>query len=125
MKIFGRDPAVILGIVSALLQMVMAYGVHLTDAQTAAINAIAAAALGLATAAVVARDRLVPAILGLGQAGFTLALTFGADLSQQQVATTMAFAAVALALFTRTQVVAPVAADGSRVPKQSLYGRAA
>lgn len=137
MQIFGRDPAVILGFVSAFLQMLIAYGVHLSDGQTAAINAIAAAVLGLLTAVIVARDRLIPAILGIGQAGFTLALVFGANLSQRQVATTMAVAAVALALFARTQVTAPVAADGSRVPrparkprvsrkpKRPRYGRAA
>lgn len=123
MRVFGRDPALFLGLVSALLQMLTAYGLHLTDAQTASINAAAAAALGVVTAFAVARERLVPAILGVGQALFTLALAFGAHFSQQEVATTMSFAALALALFVRTQVTAPVDADGAPVPRAPTLAR--
>lgn len=115
MRIFNRDPAVILGLVSAFLQMGIAFGWGLSETETASINAFTAAAIGLATAWAVARDRLIPAILGFGQAGFTLILTFGTDMSEQQVTSVMAFVALLLSLFVRTQVTAKVAADGSRV----------
>lgn len=120
MRILGREPAVILGILAALLEMLVAYGVHLSSGQTAAINAVAAAAVGLATAAVVARDRLLPAILGAGQAGFGLLLAFGVHLSAHQVGTAMAVIAAVAAAFVRTQVTARITADGSRVPRSGL-----
>lgn len=124
-----RYPAVILGIVSALLQALVAYGVHLSDGQTASINAIVAAVLGVAVAVVVAKDRLLPAILALGQAAFTLFIAFGANLSDAQVNTALGLLAVVatplVAAFTHTQVVAAVDAHGNRVPKRSLFRLAA
>lgn len=43
-------------------------------------------------------------ILGLIQAGLTLALTFGLDLTVEQVGAILAFVNVALALVTRSRV---------------------
>lgn len=122
-RFLQRYPAVILGVISALLQMLVAYGVHWSDNQTAAINAACAAVFGVLTACFLARDQLLPAVLGLGQAAFTLAITFGADLSQTQVTTAMAFVAAVAAAFTHTQVTAVRAHDGTYVPRQSLFGR--
>jgi hypothetical protein len=122
---FDRYPAVILGIVSALLQMLTAYGLPLSADQTTWINAAVAAVLGLAMAAAVAHDRLLPAILGLGQAGFGLAIAFGAHVSQDQVATAMAVLAAVVAAFTHTQVTAAVNAHGQRVPKKPMFRLAA
>jgi hypothetical protein len=119
-----RYPAVVLGVISAFLQTLVAYGIDLTGGQTGAINAIAAAVFGVATAAVLAHDRLLPAILGLGQAAFTLFIAFGAHLSDAQVSTALGLlAAVAtplVMLFTHTQVTAAVSKNGSRVARHSL-----
>jgi hypothetical protein len=124
-KIFGREPAVILALVSAAIQLLVTFGLPLSTDETASINAVAAAALGLLTAAFVARDQLVPAILGFTQAALTLGLAFGLHMSQANIGVIMAFSAAAVALFIRTQVTAMVALDGSTVPRQSLYARAA
>ena len=122
---FERYPAVILGIVSALLQMLTAYGLDLSKDETTWINAAVAAVLGLAMAIAVAHDRLRPAILGLGQAGFGLAIAFGAHVSQDQVATAMAVIAALAAAFTHTQVVAAIDKHGNRVPKRGMFSLAA
>jgi nicotinamide riboside transporter PnuC len=124
-RFLQRYPALILGIISALIQMLVAYGVHWSDGQTAAVNAACAAVFGVLTAVFLARDQILPAILGLGQAAFTLAIVFGADISQNQVATGMAFVAAVAAAFTHTQVTAARASDGSRVPRESLFDLAA
>jgi hypothetical protein len=113
-------------IVAALLQVFTAFVVHLTDTQTTAINAAAAVILGVVTAAFTARDHLLPLLVGLTQALVNLALAFGLDWSQGQVAVAMAAAAALVALLgVRPQVTAVVAHDGSRVPRQRLFRLAA
>ncbi|MFI7691805.1 hypothetical protein ACIBQ6_22240 [Nonomuraea sp. NPDC049655] len=112
MKIFGREPAVILGFVSAALQLLTAFVLPLTSDQVGAINAIAAAAIGVWTAFVTrAADggsSLHSAVLGFSQAGITLALVFGLSLSGEQTAAIMAIVATGLSLFVR-QVSSPKA----------------
>lgn len=118
MKIFGREPALILGLVSAIVQMLVAFGLDLSDGQTAAINAVAAAVLAVVTAALTARDQLVPVLIGLAQAAITLGLAFGLDWTQEQVAMVMATIAALAAIVVRPQVTAVVAHDGSPVPRE-------
>lgn len=126
MKIFGREPAVVLAFLSALIQILDTFFVHWTTDQTAAVNAAVAVVLGVVTAALTARDQLLPLLTGLAQALITLALAFGLDWSQGQVAVVMASVAAFVALFgVRPQVTAVVAHDGSRVPRQGLFRLAA
>jgi nicotinamide riboside transporter PnuC len=123
MRIFGREPAVLLGLLSAALQMVVAFGLALTPEMTASINAVAAAVIGVITAFTLARDQLYPAIMGLAQAALTLGLAFGYDMSADTTTTIMAFVAALLpALAIRPQVTAPLADDGSRVPSTPMLG---
>ncbi|OLT12989.1 hypothetical protein BJF79_03560 [Actinomadura sp. CNU-125] len=123
MKIWGREPAVWVGLVAVAVQTLVAWGVDLTEAQQAGINAVAALAVGLVVAVMVARDRIVPAAAGLLVGVLQLAVAFGADFSQEQVASAGALLTAVLAAWLRTQVTAPVAADGSRVPKAPVAGR--
>jgi nicotinamide riboside transporter PnuC len=108
MKIFGREPAVILATVSALIQFLSLFIVELTTDQQAVLNAVVAALIGVITAATVARDKLLPAVVGLGQAILALAVGFGADWSAEQQTALMALVATAAGMFIRTQVAAPV-----------------
>lgn len=124
MRIFGRDPATILAFVSAGVQMLVAFGLDWSKEQTVAVNAAAAAVLGVVTAFVVARDEVLPAVVGLTQAGLTLGLAFGLDWTADQVTMVMAFVAAGVAVFgVRPQVTAPIAPDGSRVPKTTVARR--
>lgn len=125
MRILGREPALWLGLVSTIVQMIIAFGVHLTDRQTAAINAAAVAIIGLITAAVVAREQVAPAVLGLLQAALTLGMVFGLHVSASTTAAIMAAAAAGLSVIVRYLVTAPVAQDGALVPRITLYGLAA
>lgn len=112
MKIFGREPAVILATASALIQFLSLFVVELTTDQQAVLNAVTAAVIGVVTAAAVARDRLLPAIVGLGQSIIALAVGFGADWSAEQQTALMALVAAAAGMWLRTQVAAPIAATG-------------
>lgn len=115
--LFGREPSVILGFVSAALQMLTAFVLPLTSDQTGAINAIAAAAIGVWTAVVTrAADggsSIHSAVLGFAQAAITVALVFGLALSDEQTAAIMAFVAMAASMFVR-QNVSPKTAGLSR-----------
>lgn len=126
MKILGRDPATILAFVSAGIQMLVAFGLSWSDTQTTAVNAGAAALLGLITACFVARDQILPAITGFAQAALTVGLAFGLDWSADQVTMVMAFVAAGVGLFgVRPHVTAVVADDWSRVPREVPYRRVA
>lgn len=106
-RIFGRDPALILAAVGIAVKLAVALGWNASaDVQTA-VNAIAAAAVGLIVAFLV-RDGQVPAVLGLVQAGIALLLGLGFHLSGDLQAGIMSGVAIVLAIATRTQVSVPV-----------------
>lgn len=123
MRIFGREPAVWLGLVAVAVQFLVAWGVDFSGEQQAGINAVATLVMGLAVAVMSARDQIVPAASGLLVGVLQLAVAFGFDLSQEKITTAGALLTALLALWLRTQVTAPVAADGTRVPKATVSTR--
>lgn len=123
-RILERYPAAILGIISAVLQLLVAYGMDLSSTEIGAINAAVAAVLGVATALLIARERLLPAILGLGQAAVNVLIAFGV-ISAHQAPAWMAILAAAAAAFAHTQVHASIDAAGRRVRRQSIFRLAA
>ncbi|WP_228994310.1 hypothetical protein [Streptomyces sp. DH8] len=110
MKILGREPAVLLGLVAVLVKLVAAFGVEVSGEQQAVINAVAAAAVGV-TLAVMASDGVGAALLGFVQAAIALAVGFGLDWSAEQQAVVLSVAAAVVAMWDRTQVTAPVPAS--------------
>lgn len=110
-KIFGREPALVLAFIAALVQLASAFWFDLSGDQQGYLNGAVAALVGLATAWSVARDRLAPAVLGAAQALLALAVAFGLSWSAEQQSVIMAFVATAVAMFVRTQVTAPVAPE--------------
>lgn len=109
MKIFGREPALWLGLVAIVVKVVSAFGLDVSADQQAWINAVAAALVGLALA-VVAGDAIGAAVLGFVQAALALAVGFGLDWSAEQQAVALSLAAAVVAMFDRTQVTAPAPA---------------
>lgn len=108
MKIFGREPALWLGLIAAVIQVVSATVFELSDTQQAVLNAVAVAVIGFATALAVSQEKIVPALIGLLQAAFAVALAFGWDVPASTQGAIMALVTGAAAMFVRTQVVAPV-----------------
>lgn len=107
-KIFNRDPILILGLLYTALVCASAFGVPITPAQQVAINAVGAAGIGVLGAFCVAKDKAVPAIIGLLKTVIALALAYGMNLTLGQQTGVMAFAGAIGAMFTRTQVTANV-----------------
>jgi len=110
MKIFNREPAVLLAFVAVVVKLATAFGLNLTPDQQAVINAVAAALVGLVVA-VMAHDALSAPILGLAQAALSLALGFGLHWSADQQSVVMSFVAVIVAMFVRTQIIAKTPAS--------------
>lgn len=109
----SRDPALWLGLVAAVVQLVAAFIFPLSIEQQAVLNALAVAVAGLATAVLVRRDGQAAAIVGLAQAAIAVGLGFGLDISTEGQAAIMAAVSTAAAMFVRTQVVAKVDAVGT------------
>lgn len=103
MLIAGVGPAV------ALLLSLFA---GLPDGWETAINALAVALAGLCTAILVNSDKLVPAIIGVAQAVLTVGLAAGWHATPDQQAAAMTLVGLVAAGFVRTQVDAPVDANG-------------
>ena len=107
LRIFGREPALWLGLLAAALKLATAFGLDVSVDQQSVINAAAAALVGVAVA-VLTRDGIPAAILGAAQALLALGLGFGLHVSADQQAVIMSFVAVTISMFVRTQVTAPV-----------------
>lgn len=108
--IFGREPAMWLAFIAVIIKVGAAFGLDVSPGQQAVINAAAAAIVGLAVAVLV-HDGAGAAILGVVQAAIALAVGFGLDWSADRQAVVMSLAAAAVAMWTRTQVTAPVSAE--------------
>jgi hypothetical protein len=108
MKILGREPVYWLTAVAVLLKLVAAYGIDVSDNQQATINAVLAAAVGIASAVVLKSGALAAAILNFGQAGIALFVAFGLNMDAHQQGLIMSGIATVLALVLHEQVTAPV-----------------
>lgn len=108
-KILGREPAAWLTLVAVCVKLVAAFGLDVSTDQQAAINAIAAAAMGVLIAAI-ANDAIGAALVSLAQAALALAIGFGLDWSADRQAIVMSAVTVVVGMWDRTQVTAPVPA---------------
>lgn len=106
-RVFGRDPALLLALGASAVKLTGAFLINLSVNEQATLNALVAALVGFAVARVV-RDGQVAAILGILQALIAVAIGFGLRLSPESQALIMTFAGTVAAMFTRTQVTAPV-----------------
>lgn len=102
-RLFGREPAVTVGIVVALLIALLP--VFNWNADVAATVAGAIAVLGGAvTAAMVSVDKLLPLLVGVGQAVVAVATAFSVNIPDNYITAGMAVLSVIAGLATRSQV---------------------
>ena len=111
-KLVAYEPAFAAGTVQAVLALLVALGHHFSAAQTGAIEAIAAAFLGLVTAGAV--NKATPAVYtGLLTAVGTLLIAFGVPhVNSGEVSAANALVAVLMASLLREKV-SPIAAAKS------------
>jgi hypothetical protein len=107
-KLFGREPALLLGFAAAALKLVAAFGLDVNADQQALINAVLAAVVGVWLAIVAKSGAWAAALMQLAQAVMALFVGFGLDWSADKQGLVMAMVAAVLALFERTQLTAPV-----------------
>jgi FtsH-binding integral membrane protein len=108
-RTFGREPALWLTLIATAVRLFSALVINLTVDQQAVLNAFAAAIAGLIIAKVTHRGHPA-AILGFVHALLALGVGFGLRVDADTQALVMSFFGAALAMFIRTQVVAPVPA---------------
>lgn len=117
MKIFGREPTLILQTLSGLMSVLVAFGLPgLTAEQATLAIAFLTALVGVVNAVMV-RPVAPPAFIAFVGAGAALLSGYGLELSQQQVGSVTVAVVSALALLTRGQVT-PVA--DPRPPEQTV-----
>lgn len=110
MKWFGREPVYFLGFIAALLESLSAFGVNISDGTQTAINAVAAAAVGVITAIVLKNGALAAAIVQFAQAAMALAVGLGLDWSAADQSKVMAAIGALVTLWLREKVTAPIPA---------------
>lgn len=100
--IFGRDPAMWLSLIEAVLLGLVAFQVGLDEEWVAAI--MGALIAGMATLqAYLTSEPMLAAVLGLLKAGVVLFGLFGFSLDDAQIAALTTFVTVVVGAFTRTQ----------------------
>lgn len=109
-KILGREPAMWSGLFGAIVYTLGAFVFHLSSGQEAVLIAAVAALLGVYVAAVT-KDGASAAILGAAKALLVVALGFGLKLGADQQAIILSLVAAVVAMFVRTQVIAPRPAE--------------
>ncbi|MGW9437925.1 hypothetical protein [Streptomyces sp. NPDC055607] len=104
MRIFNREPVVILNTLAAVLGLVVSLGItSLTDAQAGAIVGVATAVLG-GIAAAMTRPVAPQAFTAIVGAGAVLVAAFGYEVSQETVGAINTVVLTVLTLLTRVQV---------------------
>lgn len=113
-RILGREPSVILGLVAMAVQFVSAFVVEVDQDTQTLINAVAAAAVGLIVAFIVG-DGAYAALVGLAQAVLALAMNLGMDWSaEKQGAAMLAVTVLGQFWLVRDRVTAPVPASAPK-----------
>lgn len=111
-QIWGREPAQWIGLLSAAVALFSALILPLDIVQQGALIAVATAVFGVAGALAVSGEKAAPLVAGLVQSVIALALAFGLALTPEVQGSVMAFIAAGVGFYLRTQVEAPVAANG-------------
>lgn len=102
MKIFGREPAVLIGLIEAGLALAVLTVWDLSGEQVAVVMAVVLAVFGVIQG-IFTTETLFGAVLGLTKAVLALMIGFGFEMSPEVVAGVVAF----VSAFLATVVVRP------------------
>ncbi|MFE9337778.1 hypothetical protein [Streptomyces sp. NPDC007063] len=103
MRVFGREPALVINSISAALSLLVTFQFGLTTAQAGAIVAVVSAVFA-AVAATVTRPIAPQAFTGLVAAVAALVAAFGFEVSAETIGAVNGLVLAGLALLTRGQV---------------------
>ncbi|HEY1179328.1 MAG TPA: hypothetical protein VGF17_24500 [Phytomonospora sp.] len=116
LRIFGREPAALLGIIEAVLAALVAFGLGVTNESSGLIAAVISLAIG-AYSAWATKDTLLGVLTGLAKAIVALVVYYGVTLTPEQVAAVVTLVPVFVGFWQRTQTT-PVAAPVDPSPAQ-------
>lgn len=103
MKIFGREPAAFIGLISGVLSLLLSLNLlGLTNETVGLIMGVVTAAFGVYTA-YVTKDTMLGVIVGFVNATFALVAGYGFELSPDTTAAAIAIVTVLVGFFQRTQ----------------------
>lgn len=103
MKIFGREPAIIVGLIEGILVLALSFGMFdLTQATIGVIMAVVVSGLSLYTA-YVTKDTLLGAVVGFSKAVLALGAVYGLTMTTEQTGALIAFITLAFGFLQRTQ----------------------
>ena len=103
MKVFGREPAAIVGLIEGALVLALSFGLFdLTQHTIGLIMAVVTSALGVYVA-YVTRDTLLGAVIGFVKALLALAVVYGLTISTEQTGAVIAFITVVFSFYNRSQ----------------------
>ena len=103
MKIFGREPAAFIGLISGLLSLLLSLNLlGLTNESVGLLMAVVTAAFGVYTAWKT-KDTMLGVIVGFVNATFAMVAGFGFELSPDTTAAAIAIVTVLVGFFQRTQ----------------------
>ena len=111
LTIFGREPAAWVGLIEAMLVILLAFGVGVTQDTFGPILAVVVAAFGVYTAWAT-KDTALGAIVGLVKSSLVLATVYGLTLTDGQTAALITATTVAVSFFQRTQTSPEVSPTG-------------
>jgi hypothetical protein len=114
--IFGREPAVWVGLIESALTVLLAFGLGISP-ETYGPWVALIVAIGGAVTAWATKDTLLSALLAAIKAGLVLVTVYGVTLSDQQTGALIAFASVLLGGWLRTQT-SPTARPLDPSPQQ-------
>lgn len=115
--IFGREPAAWVGLIEAVLGVLLAFALGISQETFGPIMAVVSAAAGIYTAWAT-RDTMLGVIVGLVKALVTLVAVYGLTLTDQQVGAVLAVTAVVVAFVQRdrTSPIADLALNSEDLP---------
>lgn len=120
MRIFGREPAALVGVLEGVLALLLSFGLFdLTQDRVGAIVAAVAALFGLLTA-YLTKDTLLGVAVGLAKALLVLGATYGLHVSTEQNGAILAVITVLIGFWQRGQTspaVVPSFSDDPAPPQ--------
>lgn len=102
MKVFGREPAVWIGLIEAALAFALSVGLDWSADQVALVMAAVVAVFGVYSA-YVTRDTMLGVVVGLTKAVIALFIGFGLSVSPELTASLIGLVVVGVGFFQRTQ----------------------
>lgn len=103
MKIWGREPAAFIGLISGVLSLLLSLNLFgLTNENVGLIMGVVTAVFGVVTA-YVTRDTMLGVIVGLVNAIFALVAGYGFELSADTTAAAIGVVTVLVGFWQRTQ----------------------